>query len=58
MIEYKELRNDIDRYLMERFKYSKYYRHPEKQPDRFIFAYQESRKPISTRLSDYRPIRF
>ena len=23
MIEYKELRNDIDRYLMERFKYSK-----------------------------------
>ena len=23
MIEYEELRNDIDRYLMERFKYSK-----------------------------------
>lgn len=23
MIEYKELRNDIDRYLMERFKYHK-----------------------------------
>ena len=23
MIEYKELRNDIDRYLMERFKYRK-----------------------------------
>lgn len=23
MIEYEELRNDIDRYLMERFKYRK-----------------------------------
>lgn len=48
MTEYEELRAEIDRYLMERFKYrkslvwltvDKIIATRKKQPGRFIFAY-------------------
>lgn len=52
MIEYKEPRADIDCYLMERFKYRKSLVRltvdNEKQPSRFVFAYQKGRKPFPT----------